>query len=124
MQETLAPLADPAAVLVLAADHGIAAEGVSAYPQEVTGQKQGFESQVRRGIVLTVGQHAVANFKLELGDVVQQLTVSEDAPIVNTTTASTAGSPSSCTGGGCSRCGPTVSDGEQRSLHTGSVSTR
>jgi nicotinate-nucleotide--dimethylbenzimidazole phosphoribosyltransferase len=38
VQETLAPRADPAAVLVLAADHGIAAEGVSAYPQAVTGQ--------------------------------------------------------------------------------------
>src|SRR5437016_4134533 len=38
VQETLAPRADPAAVLVLAADHGITAEGVSAYPQAVTGQ--------------------------------------------------------------------------------------
>lgn len=38
VQETLTPRADPAAVLVLAADHGIAAEGVSAYPQAVTGQ--------------------------------------------------------------------------------------
>src|SRR6202022_2129969 len=38
IQETLAPRAEPAAVLVMAADHGIAAEGVSAYPQAVTGQ--------------------------------------------------------------------------------------
>lgn len=38
VQETLQPVAKPAAVLVLAADHGVAAEGVSAYPQEVTGQ--------------------------------------------------------------------------------------
>jgi nicotinate-nucleotide--dimethylbenzimidazole phosphoribosyltransferase len=38
VQQTLKPHADPAAVVVLAADHGIAAEGVSAYPQEVTGQ--------------------------------------------------------------------------------------
>jgi nicotinate-nucleotide--dimethylbenzimidazole phosphoribosyltransferase len=38
IQETLAPMASPAAVLVMAADHGVAAEGVSAYPQEVTGQ--------------------------------------------------------------------------------------
>jgi nicotinate-nucleotide--dimethylbenzimidazole phosphoribosyltransferase len=38
VQQTLQPCAEPAAVLVLAADHGIAAEGVSAYPQEVTGQ--------------------------------------------------------------------------------------
>src|SRR5262245_44515453 len=38
IQETLQPHAEPAAVLVLAADHGVAAEGVSAYPQEVTAQ--------------------------------------------------------------------------------------
>jgi nicotinate-nucleotide--dimethylbenzimidazole phosphoribosyltransferase len=38
VQQTLRPCADPAAVLVMAADHGIAEEGVSAYPQEVTGQ--------------------------------------------------------------------------------------
>jgi nicotinate-nucleotide--dimethylbenzimidazole phosphoribosyltransferase len=38
VQRTLAPLADPAAVLVLAADHGVTAEGVSAYPAEVTAQ--------------------------------------------------------------------------------------
>jgi nicotinate-nucleotide--dimethylbenzimidazole phosphoribosyltransferase len=38
IQETLAPRAEPAVVVVLAADHGVAAEGVSAFPQEVTGQ--------------------------------------------------------------------------------------
>jgi nicotinate-nucleotide--dimethylbenzimidazole phosphoribosyltransferase len=38
VQQTLRPSAQPAALLVLAADHGVAAEGVSAYPQEVTGQ--------------------------------------------------------------------------------------
>ncbi|OAI46358.1 hypothetical protein AYO44_01995 [Planctomycetaceae bacterium SCGC AG-212-F19] len=38
IQETLQPVAEPAAALVMAADHGIAAEGVSAYPQEVTVQ--------------------------------------------------------------------------------------
>jgi nicotinate-nucleotide--dimethylbenzimidazole phosphoribosyltransferase len=38
IQETLTPCAEPAAVVVLAADHGVAEEGVSAYPQEVTGQ--------------------------------------------------------------------------------------
>jgi nicotinate-nucleotide--dimethylbenzimidazole phosphoribosyltransferase len=38
IQETLRPQTEPAAVVVMAADHGIAAEGVSAYPQEVTGQ--------------------------------------------------------------------------------------
>src|SRR6516164_3814081 len=38
IQETLQPQAEPAAILIMAADHGVAAEGVSAYPQEVTGQ--------------------------------------------------------------------------------------
>jgi nicotinate-nucleotide--dimethylbenzimidazole phosphoribosyltransferase len=38
IQETLKPCTEPAAVLVMAADHGIVEEGVSAYPQEVTGQ--------------------------------------------------------------------------------------
>jgi nicotinate-nucleotide--dimethylbenzimidazole phosphoribosyltransferase len=38
IQETLKPRTEPAAVLVMAADHGVAAEAVSAYPQEVTTQ--------------------------------------------------------------------------------------
>jgi len=37
-QDTQKPRAAPRAVLVFAADHGIAAEGVSAYPREVTAQ--------------------------------------------------------------------------------------
>jgi nicotinate-nucleotide--dimethylbenzimidazole phosphoribosyltransferase len=35
---TASPQLPPKAVVVMAADHGVAAEGVSAYPQEVTGQ--------------------------------------------------------------------------------------
>src|SRR5712671_545657 len=38
IQETLTPVTEPATVLVMAADHGVAEEGVSAYPQAVTGQ--------------------------------------------------------------------------------------
>lgn len=38
IQQTLKPRTEPAAVLVMAADHGVAEEGVSAYPSEVTGQ--------------------------------------------------------------------------------------
>lgn len=38
IQETLTPVTEPASVLVMAADHGVAEEGVSAYPQAVTGQ--------------------------------------------------------------------------------------
>lgn len=37
IQQTLSPHADKLAVAVMAGDHGVAAEGVSAFPQEVTG---------------------------------------------------------------------------------------
>jgi len=37
-QRTLQPSVDPVRVLVFGADHGVAAEGVSAYPAEVTAQ--------------------------------------------------------------------------------------
>ena len=37
IQKTLTPSIDKKAVLVMAGDHGAAADGVSAYPQEVTG---------------------------------------------------------------------------------------
>jgi nicotinate-nucleotide--dimethylbenzimidazole phosphoribosyltransferase len=36
IQETLAPVIDKKAILVMAGDHGVVTEGVSAYPQEVT----------------------------------------------------------------------------------------
>src|SRR5260370_29998644 len=38
IQETLQPRAARRRIVVFAADHGVAAEGVSAYPQEVTAQ--------------------------------------------------------------------------------------
>jgi hypothetical protein len=60
-------------------------------PQEVKAEKQGFKTVVRTGINLQVGQNAVANFQLEIGDVVQQVTVTGEAPVVNTTTASVEG---------------------------------
>src|SRR5207253_9358113 len=47
--------------------------------------------EVRRGINLVVAQEAVLNLTLQVGTVVQQVTVTESAPLVNTTTTSMSG---------------------------------
>ena len=56
-------------------------------PQEVKAEKTGFKAEVRTGINLEVGQEGVVNLRLEVGDFVQQVTVTEAVPLVNTTTA-------------------------------------
>ncbi|HXR09461.1 MAG TPA: carboxypeptidase regulatory-like domain-containing protein, partial [Candidatus Acidoferrales bacterium] len=60
-------------------------------PFEVKVEKNGFKAAVRTGIHLQVAQQAVVNFKLEIGEFVQAVTVAEDAPVVNTTTSATSG---------------------------------
>ena len=59
--------------------------------QQVKAEKPGFKAALRTGIDLRIGQEAVVNLRLEVGDLAQQVTVSEQAPVVNTTTASVAG---------------------------------
>ncbi len=58
---------------------------------EVNVTKQGFSEAIRTGIHLMVGQDATVDFELRVGDASQQVTVREDAPIVNTTTADISG---------------------------------
>ena len=60
-------------------------------PQEVKAEKTGFKAVVRTGVNLEVGQEAVVNLRLEIGEFVQQIEVSEDVPVVNPTTASVSG---------------------------------
>ena len=60
-------------------------------PQEVKAGKAGFRSAVRMGVNLAVGQEAVVNLRLEVGPIAQEVTVSADAPLVNTTTAQSSG---------------------------------
>ena len=60
-------------------------------PFEVKVEKNGFKAAVRTGIHLQVAQQAVVNFKLEIGEFVQQVTVAEDVPVVNTTPSATSG---------------------------------
>src|SRR2546425_5473281 len=58
---------------------------------ELTAEKMGFQVEVRRGINLAVAQEAVVNVTLQVGSMVQQVTVTEDAPLVNTTMTQTSG---------------------------------
>ncbi len=60
-------------------------------PYEISTNMPGFKQAVRRGINLVVGQEAVIDLTLEVGAVAEQVTVSEEAPLVNTTLASTSG---------------------------------
>jgi Carboxypeptidase regulatory-like domain/TonB-dependent Receptor Plug Domain len=59
--------------------------------QEVRAEKASFKVGIRTGIDLTVGQDAVVNLSLEIGDVAQVVTVSGASPVVNTTTSTVSG---------------------------------
>src|SRR5437667_15264 len=62
---------------------------VGAY--EITTTMPGFKQQVRTGINLVVGQEAVVDLTLEVGANTEQVTVTEEATLVNTKTSSTSG---------------------------------
>src|ERR1035437_5316696 len=56
---------------------------------EITADKAGFKQSVRRGITLVIGQQAAVNFTLEVGNVEQQVTITAEAPLVDTTPSTT-----------------------------------
>ena len=62
---------------------------VGAY--EIAAQKPGFNQGVLRGIELAVAQEGVANLTLQVGNVELRVTVTGEAPLVNTTLSSTSG---------------------------------
>jgi Carboxypeptidase regulatory-like domain len=62
---------------------------VGAY--ELVTDMPGFKQQMRRGINLAVGQEAVVNLTLEIGAHTELITVTDEAPIVNTTLSATSG---------------------------------
>src|SRR5215467_2565091 len=70
-------------------DYNVPLLPVGAY--EITTAMPGFKQDVRRGIDLVVGQQAVINLTLEVGAAAEQVTVTEEAPLVNTTLSSTSG---------------------------------
>ncbi len=58
---------------------------------EAKTEKAGFKVSVQKGITLVVGQQAVVDLNLELGQLQQEVTVTAEAPLVNTTTEATSG---------------------------------
>src|SRR5437016_6180890 len=70
-------------------DYNVPLLPVGAY--ELTTVMPGFKQDIRRGINLVVGQQAVINLTLEVGAAAEQVTVTEEAPLVNTTLSSTSG---------------------------------
>jgi len=55
---------------------------------EVQAELSGFKTEVRKGITLTVGREAVVDFVMQVGAVSEQVTVTGEAPLVETSTAS------------------------------------
>jgi hypothetical protein len=58
---------------------------------EVRTEKPGFQTVVRRGISLAVAQEAVVDMQMPVGEVTQQVTVTAEIPVVNTTTSQISG---------------------------------
>src|SRR5215468_10196571 len=52
---------------------------------EVEAQLPGFQTEVRSGITLTVGRSAVVNFALKVGQLSDKVTITEEAPLVEST---------------------------------------
>ena len=58
---------------------------------KLSAQKTGFQEKVREGIHLVVGQEAHVDLQLEVGELRQSVAVTEDAPMVNTSTRDVSG---------------------------------
>lgn len=58
---------------------------------EIQTQMVGFQTEVRRGITLTVGRHAIVDFALPVGEISERVIVTGEAPLVQTSNASLEG---------------------------------
>lgn len=54
---------------------------------QVSGNMAGFQTVIRNGIELTVGREAIVDMKLPVGQVAEQVTVTGEAPLVETTSS-------------------------------------
>ena len=57
---------------------------------EVSVTAPGFQTSVRAGIDLTIGRIAVVDHQMQVGNVAEQITVTGEAPLIETTTATVA----------------------------------
>src|SRR5579859_4794344 len=58
---------------------------------EVTAEKTGFRTEVRRAVTLAVGQEAMVDWTLQLGEVKQHITVTGEAPALSATASGISG---------------------------------
>jgi Carboxypeptidase regulatory-like domain/TonB dependent receptor-like, beta-barrel len=58
---------------------------------EVKAEMTGFQASVHKGLTLSVGSAAVVDFALQVGNVTQEVTVTAEAPLLDTTTATVSG---------------------------------
>ena len=65
--------------------------GLAVGQYEITVMRDGFQSVIRKGVHLVVGQQGIADFSLQIGEVRQQITVTEEVSPVGTTTADISG---------------------------------
>jgi len=70
-------------------EYRIQALGLGSYT--VTATMTGFQSTTRSGVTLTLGLEAVMDFTLAVGSVAEQVTVTGEAPLIETTTATVSG---------------------------------
>src|SRR5438552_3970706 len=57
----------------------------------VAAQQNGFQTEVRRGIVLAIASEVVVDFELNIGSVRERVEVIGEAPAIETTTATLSG---------------------------------
>ena len=59
--------------------------GLGSY--EITAEAAGFQTEVRSGVTMTVGREAMVDFTLQVGAVAERITVTGEAPLIETTNA-------------------------------------
>ena len=63
------------------------ASGLGIGDYEVSAENSGFTTEVRSGIILTIGREALVDFVLTVGQVTERVNVVGEAPLVTTTSA-------------------------------------